>query len=176
MAMEKDYESVKKEAQELYASFKSIKCPALGGEAVYFTSAGFNHLVYKSAKKPRDPRVQIMKFELLRRAKLIVETSTTFQEYDEGFEYMVLEKYGKKVRENVLVRCWGLIAIINKFRVKVVVRQTGNGKKEFFSVIPAWFARQYRDIKIIETSTKGGLLAEDDNEILKNATKQDDAL
>ncbi len=99
-----------------------------------------------------------MKFELLDKAKFIIETSTTFQEYDEGFEYRTVEKYGKRVQENAVVRCWGLIAVVKKFRAKVVIRQVGNGKKEFYSVIPAWFLRQYRSIKIIEISTKGGLL------------------
>ena len=63
---------------------------------------------------------------------------------------MPVEKYGKTKTQNVLVRSWGLVAIINRFRLKVVIRQVGNGKKEFFSVIPAWLTRHYRDIKIIE--------------------------
>jgi hypothetical protein len=174
--MAKNYAMARKEAQELYGTFTSVGCPAFGGELVYFTSEGFNHLIYKGAGKERDPRVQIMKFELLPKARLIIEMSSTFQEYDEGFEYRVVEKYGKRIKESVLVRCWGLVAIIQKFRVKVVIRQIGNGKKEFYSVIPAWFTRQYRNIKIIETSARGGLLEEDDAEALKNATKKSDAL
>src|SRR3989344_3149448 len=168
--MGKDYEVVRREAQELYASFGKVNCPAFGNEPVYFTSEGFNHLVYKTPKKPRDQRVQIMKFELLNKAKLIVETSTTFQEYKEEFEYVNLKKHGRHIRENALVRSWGLIAIVKKFRIKVVIRQVGNGKKEFYSVIPAWFTKQYRNIKIIETAVGGGLLSEDDEETLKNAT------
>ena len=39
-----------------------------------------------------------MKFELLERARLIIETSATFQEYDEGFEYMTLKKIRKEGR------------------------------------------------------------------------------
>jgi hypothetical protein len=167
--MKKDYETTKRRAQEIYGNFKNVRCPAFGGEMVYFTSEGFNHLVYKRAKKPRDPRVQIMKFELLEKAKFIIEVSTTFQEYDEGFEYRTIERHGKKIQESAMVRCWGLIAIVGNFRVKTIVRQTGNGRKEFLSVIPAWFTRQYRNIKIIETSTKGGLLEDNDEEALKNA-------
>ena len=60
--------------------------------------------------------------------------------------------------------------------MKVVIRQIGNGKKEFYSVIPAWFTRQCRNIRLVETSAKGGLLEENDEETLKNATKQGDAL
>ena len=82
-------------------------------------------------------------------------------------------RHGKFVGMNVIVRCWGLIAIVNKFRVKVVVRQVGNGKMEFQSVIPAWFIKQYREIKMIQSSTGAGLLNENDTEVLKNATQGD---
>lgn len=170
----KNYDSIRAEAKELYDSFSKVRCPALGNEWVHFTSEGFNHLIYKTKKKPRDERVQIMKFELLRKAKYIVEKSTTFQEYEETFKYIAVKKFSKKVFENTLVRAWGLIAIVNKFRLKVVVIQKGNGKKEFYSVIPAWFTRQYRDIKVIETSTGSGLFSEDDDKMLKNATPNGD--
>ena len=112
-----------------------------------------------------------MKFELLRKAKYITEKSTTFQEYEEFFKYITVQKFGKKVSENTIIRAWGLVAMVKRFRVKVVITQKGNGKKEFYSVIPAWFTRQYRDIKIIETSTQGGLFSEDDENTLKNVTK-----
>ena len=167
----KNYESIRAEAKELYDSFGKIRCPALGNEWVHFTSEGFNHLIYKTKKKPRDERVQIMKFELLRKAKYITEKSTTFQEYEEFFKYITVQKFGKKVSENTIIRAWGLVAMVKRFRVKVVITQKGNGKKEFYSVIPAWFTRQYRDIKIIETSTQGGLFSEDDENTLKNVTE-----
>jgi hypothetical protein len=173
MRMQKDYESARKAAEEVYVSFGKIHCPALGNEPVHFTSEGFNHLIYKTAKKPRDERVQMMKFELLEKAKFIIETSTTFQEYEENFEYMAREKHGRMIKESYLVRCWGFVAIVNKSRVKVVVWQIGNGNKHFYSVIPAWFTKQYRGIKFIETATAGGLLVEDDNETLKNAADSD---
>ncbi|MCX6713555.1 MAG: hypothetical protein NTV48_00410 [Candidatus Vogelbacteria bacterium] len=163
-----NYSEIRKQTAELYSSFGKVRCPALGNEWVHFTSEGFNHLIYKTKKKPRDLRVQIMKFELLGKAKFIIEKSTTFQEYEEYFDYLKIEKFGRKVYENTTVRCWGLVAIVKRFRVKVVIRQIGNGKKEFYSVIPAWFTKQYRDIKIIETVTKSGLLAEDDDGVLKN--------
>ena len=160
---ENDYPKLREQAQILYSSFNKVRCPALGNEWVHFTSEGFNHLVYIKKKKPRNKRVQIMKFELLEKAKFIIEKSTTFQEYEEDFEYIKVKKYGKSRHENVSVRYWGLVAIVkNRFRVRVVIKEVGNGKKEFYSVIPAWFTKQYRDIKIIETSTKGGLISEED--------------
>lgn len=168
----KDYPEIRKAAQELYGSVGKLYCPALGG-AIYFTSEGFNHLIYERARKERDKKTQILRFDMLERAKFILETSTTYQEYEESIEYQKVNRHGKFIGMNVVVRCWGLIAIVRKFRVKVVVRQVGNGKMEFQSVIPAWFVKQYREIKIIQSSTGAGLMNEDDNEVLKNATHSD---
>lgn len=167
----KDYANIKKKATELYATFGTVSCPALGGQQVYFTSEGFNHLVYKAAKKERDERVQILRFDLLEKAKLILETSTTYQEYEEEIAYKKVNRRGKWINTNVIVRRWGFVAIIRKFRVKVVASQEGNGKIVFYSVIPAWFTKQYRDIKLIQTSTSGGLRDEDDDQVLKSATR-----
>src|SRR3989344_4514333 len=153
----KDYVEIKKKAVELYATFGAIQCPALGDQNVHFTSEGFNHLVYKASKKPRDERVQILRFDMLEKAKFILETSTTYQEYDEDIVNKKVNRRGAWVYKNVVIRCWGFIAIVRKFRVKVVVRQEGNGQLEFQSVVPAWFTKQYRDIKLIQTSTGKGL-------------------
>lgn len=168
----KNYLEIRKAAQELYAGFKKVYCPALGGE-VHFTSEGFNHLIYERAKKERDKRTQILRFDMLEKAKFILETSTTYQEYEENIEYRKVNRHGKFVGMNVIVRCWGFVAIVQKLRVKVVVIQAGNGKMEFQSVIPAWFVRQYREIKMIQNSTGKGLLVENEVEVLKNATRSD---
>lgn len=167
----KDYAEIKKMAAELYATFGSILSPALGDQRIYFTSEGFNHLVYKAPKKSRDERVQILRFDMLGKAKFILENSTLYQEYDEDIVNKKVNRSGKWVNRNVVIRCWGFVAIVRKFRIKVVVRQEGNGKIVFQSVMPAWFTKQYRDIKLIQTSTGKGLMDENDDEVLKNATQ-----
>jgi hypothetical protein len=167
----KEYDKARREAEDFYKAVGNVRCPALGGEGVHFTSEGFNHLVYKAGKSvPRNPLVQVMRFELLPKAKLLLETTTTIQEYEEEYRYMPVNRHGRYQQENMLVRAWGFVAIVNRFRLKVVVQQIGNGKKHFYSVIPAWKTRQYRDIKMIETAPTGGVRFEDDAEILKNAT------
>ena len=164
-----NYADIRKTAQNLYTSLKKVYCPAISGD-IHFTSEGFNHLIYERAKKERDKRTQILRFDMLDRAKYILETSTTFQEFEESLESRKVNRYGKFVEMNIIVRYWGFVAIIQKFRIKVVVIQVGSGKMEFMSVIPAWFIRQYRDIKLIHNSTGQGLINEDDNQVLKNAT------
>lgn len=168
------YQELRTKAKELYDSFEKVRCPALGNELVHFTAEGFNHLLYKPKKKPRDKRVQIMKFELLRKTKLLLETTTTFQEYEETFQYVKVKRHKKTRHENVAVKSWGFVAIIDGFRLKVVVRKFGNSKYEFYSVIPAWVTRQYRDIKLIENSK--GLNDEDEKEALKNTASFSDVL
>lgn len=167
-----DYEEIKEVASNLYRTFGTVECPALG-RSIQFTSEGFNHLVYNAPGKMRDKRAQILRFDMLERARFVLETSTTYQEYDEEMIYKKVNRRGAWVPMNVVVRSWGLVAIVRKFRIKVVVTQEGNGAVRFLSVAPAWFTKQYRDIKIIETSIGKGLRAEDDDEeILKNATRR----
>lgn len=167
-----DYEQIKQGAAMLYKTFISVNCPALD-QNIHFTSEGFNHLVYGAPKKMRDKRAQILRFDMLEKAKFILERSTTFQEYEEEIVYKKVNRRGSWVSMNVFVRRWGFVAMIQKFRVKVVVMQEGNGAIAFLSVAPAWFTKQYRDIKIIQTSTGKGLKSSDDEEVLKNATISD---
>ncbi len=167
-----DYDKIKKEATDLYRTFGTVECPALD-QNVQFTSEGFNHLVYNAPGKMRDKRAQILRFDMLERAKFVLETSTTYQEYDEEMIYKKVNRRGAWVPMNIVVRSWGLVAIVRKFRIKVVLIQEGNGAIRFLSVAPAWFTKQYRDVKVIETSIGKGLRAEDDDgEILKNATRE----
>ena len=168
-----DYEKIRQEALELYNTFNSIDSPALG-QKIIFTAEGFNHLVYSSPKKMRDKRAQILRFDMLPKAKFILENSTTYQEYDEEIINKKVNRRGYWVSTNVLVRCWGFVSIVRKFRVKVVVTQEGNGAINFLSVAPAWFTKQYRDIKLIEISVGKGLKVSDDEEVLKNATTMSD--
>ena len=168
-----NYQEIRKDSKELYDAFGKVFSPALG-QHIHFTSNGFNHLIYSGAKKERDKRTQILRFDLLERAKIILERSTTYQEYEEDIEYTRVNRYGKYVSVNLVVKYWGFVSIIDKLRIKVVARQIGNSKIEFYSVIPAWFTKQYRNMKIFNSSTGNGLKDENDDEILKNATSGDD--
>jgi len=42
------------------------------------------------------------------------------------------------VRENIKYQFWTFEAVIDNRRIKVIIRQVGNGKKHFWSVIPTW--------------------------------------
>ena len=85
--------------------------------------------------------------------------SITYQEFDESLMTIRKKRFKRTVEESTVVKYWGLVAIIANFRVKVIVRQIGNGQKHFWSVIPAWSTNQYRDIRLI--SMAKGDLAQD---------------
>ena len=121
------YNALRAEAEDLYRSFGAVKCPALQNQTVSFTSEGFNHLIYRIPKQERHKRVQIMRFEMLTKAKDLLELTTTIQEYEEYFRQVKQWRHKQHHMANVKVRDWGFFGIIRGFRIKVVVRQIGNG-------------------------------------------------
>lgn len=151
-----NYQKIREDAVNFYGMIGKIRCPALRNDVVHFNSVGFNHLLYKKANCERSKIDQITKFKLLAKAKLIIEISTTYQEYDESLKEIVKMKHKQKVKEISAVYYWGFIAIINGYRAKVIVRQIGNGQKHFYSVIPAWAIISYRNIKVV-SNAKGNL-------------------
>lgn len=147
-----EYNSIRNNSQNFYNQKQCVRCPALNNEMINFTSEGFNHLIYKNDRNERDKSVQIMKLKLLPRAVEIIGLSTTYQEYDENIKDIRKKKHKKIVYESAVVKYWGLIAIIRNTRVKVIIRQVGNGQKHFWSVIPAWRKCHYRDTKYISNA------------------------
>lgn len=152
MLGELEYHSIRENTFNYYSQREYIRCPALNNEIVHFTSEGFNHLIYKGDRSERDKSVQILKFNLFPRALEIIGLSTTYQEYDEGIKNVKKKKHKRTVIESATVKYWGLAAIIRNTRVKVIIRQIGNGQKHFWSVIPAWQKCHYRETKFISNA------------------------
>ena len=147
------YHKMREETHAWYQTIGAIRCPALNNELVHFSAEGFNHLIYKGNRIERIKQDQVTKFKLLKKAKIILEISTTYQEYEESLRQIWKKKFKKMVQESALMHYWGFVAIINNFRIKVIARQIGNGGKHFWSVIPAWTTSYYRDIKLLSQST-----------------------
>jgi hypothetical protein len=150
------YQQIKEEARQKYAAFKPARCPALNNSEVFFTSEGFNHLIYRIPKQERNKRVQIMRFELLDKARELILKSTTMQEYEEYLDQVKTWMNKKPAVKNVVVKDVGLVGVIRGYRIKVVIRKVGNGKFEFLSVIPAWSTKYYHGIKVVR-NTKGNV-------------------
>ncbi len=147
-----NYEVIKEDARQFYHKLGGVACPAFNNELVYFTSEGFNHLVYKDNRKERNRAEQIARFKLIDKAVKLIKVSTTFQETEETLKTFRVKKHKKYTEESKVVKYWGIIAILEGRKIKVIVRQIGDtGHKHFWSVIPSWVTNKHRDIKLITT-------------------------
>jgi len=145
-----NYNNLREDTRTWFQSLKPVYSPALDS-LIYFNSEGFEHIIYKRSRAEREKSSQMMRFKLLPRAVALIELSTTYQEYEETIKRFELKRHKKRVQESKTVRYWGIIAIIENRKIKVIVRRIGNGQIHFWSIIPAWTTNKYRDTKFIST-------------------------
>jgi len=146
-----NYEKLRKDSHSFFISLKPIYSPALK-ELIYFTAEGFNHIVFKGSRHERDRSSQIMRFKLLPCAVELINVSTTYQEYEETLKEFVVKQRKSKIKKTKRVQYWGIIAIIDNRKIKVILRKIGdNGQLHFWSIVPAWTTNKFRDIKFIST-------------------------
>ena len=146
-----NYNKLREDAQKFYTGTRPIQSPALD-EYVHFTAEGFNHIVFKGSRRERERPSQILRFKLLPIAVRLIELSTTYQEYEVTLKEFEVKSYKKKIRKSKPVKYWGIIAIIDGRKVKVILRKIGdNGQLHFWSIVPAWTTSKYRDIKLYST-------------------------
>lgn len=123
-------------ARAIYTQKSEVYCPYFN-QKIALTSDGFNHLQYKPNRQPRNVKVQILKLRLLRKALDVLSKTGTLQEYRQK-----IEKIGKRDERGFYqtknVQYWGFHAILNgyKHKIKVIIRQVGDGKVMFWSVMP----------------------------------------
>jgi hypothetical protein len=146
-----NYEKIKYAASNYYNNIGDLYSPAFK-EKVAFSAEGFNHIVYKTARTERERTSQILRFRLLSLARKLIEISTTYQEYDEKIKEFNIKKHKKRINIYKQVKYWGIIAIIENRKIKVILRKIGeNGKMHFWSIVPAWTTNKYRDAKFVTT-------------------------
>lgn len=146
-----NYAKLREDAQKFYVGTRPICSPAIS-EYVHFTADGFNHIIFKGPRSERERSSQILRFKLLPKAIKLIELSTTYQEYEETLKEFEVKSYKKKIRKSKPVKYWGIIAIIDGRKIKVILRKVGdNGQLHFWSVVPAWTTNKYRDLKLYST-------------------------
>lgn len=121
----------KKQIKIFFNRHKQVICPALPGEPVVFNAKGINHLIYKGSRSRRDKKRILVNIRLLPLAIKILKKMPFVQEESDY------------VKDGVKYRFWTFEAVVEKRRIKVIVRQVGNGRKHFWSVIPAWRKDRY---------------------------------
>ncbi len=146
-----NYEKLKDNALNFYNSIGKVFSPAFK-EEVYFTSEGFNHIIFKGARSERERPSQILRFKLFPLAHKLLKISTTHQEFEETLKEFEVKSYKKIIKKTKSIKYWGVIAIIDGRKIKVIIRKIGdNGTMHFWSIIPAWTTNKYRDTKFFTT-------------------------
>jgi len=86
-----------------------------------------------------------MRYKLLPMAIEVLRNSKTLQEYETQITFIEVKQ--NKKRKNILkeIQFFGFIAIIKEWKLKVIVRQVGEGKKHFWSIIPNWKTRRTKE-------------------------------
>lgn len=120
---------LKSQAKIFFKKNKLVACPAFPKEKVTFNSKGLSHLFYKGSRKvaTRSMKEIAVRVRLLPHALKVLKLMPLAQEEDR-----LIDRKGK------VCHYWAFEAVVYNRRVKVIIRQVGNGKKHFWSVIPAW--------------------------------------
>jgi len=113
-------------ARLIYKKMGPMHCPALGGSLVFFTNAGFNHILRKG-------RIERMKKDQERRLCLLPYAETVIMDPQATCAHRkIINNFGDPVY------FWGLTVYLKDKEVTVVIRQIGkDGGKHFFSIIDA---------------------------------------
>ncbi|MDO8593321.1 MAG: hypothetical protein Q7R59_00235 [bacterium] len=133
----RDFHSLVKTSRELYDATPEIHCPYFKSN-VALTSDGFNHLLHKPNRQPRNINEQRLKLRLLKRALHVLGNAGTVQEYR-----TTLEKWGSSGKDGFSktkqVEYWGFHDIVGKnpmILIRLIIRKIGDGKLHFWSVMP----------------------------------------
>jgi hypothetical protein len=119
---EENWRKFIKKAHIEYKKIGHVECPAFGNESIYFNKHGFSHLIRKKGK-PRSPFQQLRRTRLLLYAKGILCRATTFA------------THSTSVEDDVKASFWTFYETVDSIQIKIVVRQLGEGRKHFFSIM-----------------------------------------
>jgi hypothetical protein len=135
--LEEPFEAVRERGEAFYKGIEEVYCPYFK-EAITFNAQALEHLKFKQRGKARNEKDQYMRFKLLHLAPEIIEISSSLQGLWETkrFEHL---KVNKKWQNTLMqVTYYEFIAVIKRNRIKIIVKQVGEGKKIFWSIIPFW--------------------------------------
>ena len=113
-------------ARKVFDQIKFVRCPCFPKEKIVFNAKGINHLFYNGPRSKRSHKEIETRLKLLPRAVELLQKMPIPQEES------------KIVKESRTIKFWAFEGVIEERRIKVIVRQIGNGQKHFWSVIPFW--------------------------------------
>ena len=131
------FEKIKQDAELFYEGIDSMYCPYLRTK-VNFNAKGLDHIKMKSWNKTRLISDQYLRLKFLKLVPEILQASGTLQEIHESKNFERVKNIGKWQNIMKNVTYYGFVAIVNKVKIKIIVKKIGNGQSYFWSVIPFW--------------------------------------
>jgi len=132
-----NFDEVRIKGEELYKTLEPVQCPYFK-EKVYFNAQGLEHLKFKQRNGARNRQDQYMRFKMLRFAPEVLRLSQTVQGI---FHTKHLERVRINSRTDTIMKevsYYEFVAVVEKVRVKVIVKQIENRQLLFWSIIPFW--------------------------------------
>lgn len=132
-----EFAELRKVAEQKYHSFRTIYCPYFRSD-VSFNTEGFRHLLFKSWNRGRSRLDQFMRLKFIAWAPEILRLTRTVQGVEETHEWQRQKKHGRWEKLMVPVTYYEFVAVMEKRRFKVIVKQLNGGALIFWSLIPYW--------------------------------------
>lgn len=132
------FEKARTEAEEAYKKIGDVYCPYFK-EKIAFNAKGIDHIKFSRLRHARPHQDQYIRFRLISLAQSIIRDSHTLQGISKrnNFERINTNSRWKTVMR--LVTYYEFVAVINGYRVRVVIKEVdGGGGKYFWSIIPFW--------------------------------------
>lgn len=147
------FEEVKARGELLYSTIKEVFCPYFQ-EKIPFNSKGMEHLKFISRERVRLRSDQYMRFRLLYLAPKILGMTRTLQGLSRFQLFERVRMHNRIETKMVPVIHYVFIAIVDDFRVKIIVKQMDDGEKYFWSIIPYWRVDPHDKTRLFLTGDK----------------------
>lgn len=132
-----EFESVRSNAEGFYKTVGAVQCPFFN-ERVNFNADGLEHLKFKSWNRSRRRSDQFMRLKLIHLAPDVIRHSRTLQGIWETKMPVRRKRHGIWEKVFTDVTYYEFIAVLERKRVKVIVKQFAGGEKFFWTMIPFW--------------------------------------
>ncbi len=133
----KNFCEIKMQGESFYKNIGEVYCPYFQ-EKIVFNAKGLEHLKFKSKNHARLKSDQFIRFKILKYAPEIIKLSKTVQGISEQKVFELNRRNHRNEFELVEVTYYEFVAILNRTRVRVIVKQAGSAQKYFWSIIPFW--------------------------------------
>jgi len=137
---ENNFSKIKSEADSFYKNIGDIYCPYLKTK-VSFNAKGLAHIKMKSWNKTRSKNDQYIRLRFIKFAPIIIKLSNILQEIQKQENEEKVKISGTWIKKYQSITYFTFVAIINKLRLKIIIKKIGHNKPYFWSIIPFWKKR-----------------------------------